>query len=432
MDAPEERCTAGAEPLPLVTIITPTFNRADLIEETISSVLAQDYPRIEYLVLDDGSTDHTPAVLERFQETFPDRFRWARHDNAGQARTINRGFSLARGELIGLVSSDDPLPRGVVSGVASVLRANPEILVAYPDVEIIDENGERIGEYRTLDYSYTDMLRWHECAPSAGLIFRRSVVARAGGWDPSFRYVPDFDFFLRVGLLGPFRRVPEVRAAYRWHSGALSHAEQGEVMAREHVRVLEKLFARPDLPDEVRAVRSEAFRNAHILAGLIAASAPDGPGHRFQPLDQYSPVQMRWYSDSSDDRAQIAQLGAEISRRHEVIEALRNTADEREALVRDYEGDALRRESRVTSLRAQVAAGQATVKDLQESVAEKTEHIAQLQACASDEDRLIAELQQRASGHARLIADLNDVAVTKARPSRGPLPRPSTEEYPHE
>jgi hypothetical protein len=95
-------------------------------------------------------------------------------------------------------------------------------------------------------------------------------VDRIGGYDPAFRGMPDYDFWVRAGLLGPFRRVPQTLAAYRSHPTAITLAERGLAMAREHIQVLDKLYARTDLPTELLAVKLEAYRNAFFIAGLVA------------------------------------------------------------------------------------------------------------------------------------------------------------------
>lgn len=113
--------------LPLVSIITPTYNRADLLPETIESLLAQDHPRLEILVLDDGSTDETPALLQQYAAREGARLRWSRHDNMGQAQTVTRGFAMAQGNLIGIVSSDDPQPPGLVGPLVACLMEAPDV-----------------------------------------------------------------------------------------------------------------------------------------------------------------------------------------------------------------------------------------------------------------------------------------------------------------
>jgi glycosyltransferase involved in cell wall biosynthesis len=267
--------------LPLVSIITPTYNRAPLLPATIESILSQDYPNLEYVVLDDGSTDDTQAVLARYG----DALRWEYHPNMGQPRTVNRGLELVRGEIIGFVSSDDPLLPGAISSLVNVLQDHPDVLVVYPDWRIIDEQSRPVSQIETFEYSYVNMVRYHHTYPGPCALFRRSVVDRIGGYDPTFRYVPDYDFWLRAGLLGPFRRVPRTLATYRDHAGAITTGERGVAMAREHIRVIEKLYERDDLPPEILAVKLEAYRNAFYLAGIVCRTNVP-PNERFSFWDQ--------------------------------------------------------------------------------------------------------------------------------------------------
>jgi glycosyltransferase involved in cell wall biosynthesis len=249
--------------LPLVSVITPAYNRESLLDEVIRSVLSQDYPNVEYIVLDDGSTDGTLDIIRKYDG----RIRWATHENMGEARTVNKGFDMAQGEIIGVVNSDDPLLPGAVGTMVVHLLANPEILVVYPDWVIIGGDGKTVQNVTTHEYDYVDMLRWHHCVPGPGTFFRRVVAERLRGRDPSFRFVGDFDFWLRAGLLGPFARVPVTLATFRQHSESYSTNQLGQVMADEHIRMIDKLFANPDLIPEVRKVRREAYSSAYYIAG---------------------------------------------------------------------------------------------------------------------------------------------------------------------
>ena len=271
--------------LPLVTIITPTYNRADLLPETINSIISQDYPNIEYIVLDDGSTDRTQELLRGYG----DALHWVHHPNMGQPRTVNRGLEMARGEIIGLVSSDDPLLPGAISALVQVLQEHPDVLVVYPDWDVIDEHGDVLSHIDTFEYSYVDMVRFHHTYPGPCTLFRRSVVEQIGGYDPTLRFTPDYDFFLRAGLLGPFRRVPRTLATYRFHATTITQSERGIEMAREHIRVIDMLYERDNLPPEVLAVKLEAYRNAHYLAGFVCRlNLP--PDERFSYTDALFPT----------------------------------------------------------------------------------------------------------------------------------------------
>jgi glycosyltransferase involved in cell wall biosynthesis len=251
---------------PLVSIVTAAYNAAPYLEETIESVLDQDYTRLEYIVLDDGSTDGTRELIERYDG----RLTWDSHPNMGEARTVNKGFAMSHGDPVAVVSADDPLLPGIVSRMVEWLAAHPEVLVAYPDWEMIDERSEVIQHIRTFDYSYRDMVRWHHCVPGPGAFIRRSVINSVGGRDPHFRYVGDMDFWLQAGLLGPFSRVPQTLARYRHHAAAASVSKTGALMAREHMEMTDKLFARKDLPWSVRRLWTEAYSSSHWIAGCVA------------------------------------------------------------------------------------------------------------------------------------------------------------------
>jgi glycosyltransferase involved in cell wall biosynthesis len=250
--------------LPLVTIITPAYNRASYLDETIQSILKQDYPKIEYIVLDDGSKDNTKDVLEKYSG----RLTWESHPNMGETRTVNKGFKMAHGEIIAVVNSDDPLLPGAVGAAVSFMQSNPEIIVAYPDWDFIDPNSKITGHLQVPDYDYLFMVRRHHCSPGPGAFIRRGAVELAKGRDPEFKYVADFEYWLRLGLYGKFARIPKTLATFRVHPDSASVAAKGKSMAEEHIRLVKKLFSRPDLPTEVIKTRGEAFCWAYLVAGV--------------------------------------------------------------------------------------------------------------------------------------------------------------------
>jgi glycosyltransferase involved in cell wall biosynthesis len=248
--------------LPLVTIITPAHNRASFLKETIQSVLAQDYPCIEYIVLDDGSTDNTREVLEKYSGTIC----WESHSNIGETRTANKGFGKAKGEIVCVVNSDDPLLPGAVITAVEFLQSHSDILVAYPDWIRIGPDSEVIEYVQVPEYDYLYMLRYHHCIVGPGAFIRRKAFELAGVRDPNFRYVADFEYWLRLGLYGPFARIPKTLATFRVHPVSASVCHKGAVMAYEHIRLIKKFYSLPDLPQEIRKVRSEAFSSAHYVA----------------------------------------------------------------------------------------------------------------------------------------------------------------------
>jgi GT2 family glycosyltransferase len=257
------------EVLPLVSIVTPAYNRAAYLAETIESVLTQDYPRMEYIVLDDGSTDNTREILVNYTG----RLIWETHRNMGETRTVNKGLSMAHGEIVAVVNSDDPLLPGAVNAAVAFLQAHPDVLVAYPDWKHIGPNGETIQHVQVREYDYLYMLRRHHCTVGPGAFIRRRALELAGLRDPEFRYVGDFEFWLRAGLRGPFARIPLTLATFRRHPDSTSISSMGKAMAAEHIRLIENYYSTPHLPPEVRRVRREAFAWAHYVAGIASGPA---------------------------------------------------------------------------------------------------------------------------------------------------------------
>lgn len=243
---------------PLVTVITPTYNRASFLEESISSVLSQNYPNIEYIVLDGQSTDSTLEVVKKFKG----KIIWDSHKNMGEVKAVNKGFSMAHGEIIGIVNSDDPLLPGAISEIVNFMINNPKIIGVYPDWIKIDKDGKEIEKVILPDYNYEYMLRKHNCTPGPGTFYRKIIVDKLKGRDDRFKYVSDFDFWLRAGLIGKFARIPKFLTTFRVHPGAATIKNKGFVMAMEHINLLNKIFSLSNLPPNIEKIKSEAYEKA--------------------------------------------------------------------------------------------------------------------------------------------------------------------------
>jgi len=263
-----ERSNFSIDILPLVSIITPAYNRASYLDETIQSVLTQDYPRIEYVVLDDGSTDNTREVLEKYSG----RIIWETHPNMGETRTVNKGFSMAKGEIVAVVNSDDPLLPGAVGEAVAFMQAHPDILVAYPDWNYIGPDSEVTSHNQVREYDYLYMLKRCYCTPGPGAFIRRKAFELTVMRDPSFKYVADFEYWLRLGLYGRFARIPKTLATWRLHPDSASVSHRGKAMADEHIRLMNQFYSRPDLPPEVHKARSAAFCCTHLVAAIICGA----------------------------------------------------------------------------------------------------------------------------------------------------------------
>jgi glycosyltransferase involved in cell wall biosynthesis len=265
---------------PLVTIIVPAYNRAGgLLEQTLDSILEQDYPNLEVLAIDDGSSDHTPQVLEEYAQLWGERIRIRVHENMGQARTLNVGFDMARGEIIGYLNSDDIFLPGAISKLAQALIDDPELALAYPAYKVIDEDNLVAATMTPPQYEVAEAVRLHNCIVNVGAVFRRRVLDEIGGWDPSFIYLADFDWCVRAASVGPFKLVPEPLACWRTHPGSANYAP-GLEAAREQARLLDKIFSVETVPQELLEIKEEAYRNAYVVAAY-AMGGINSDGGRF-------------------------------------------------------------------------------------------------------------------------------------------------------
>ncbi len=248
----------------MVSIVIPAYNHAAYLGRAIDSVLAQDHP-VELIVLDDGSTDSTRDVLERYG----DRFHWETQRNIGQATTLNRGWAMAGGDILGYLSADDALRPGCVRAAVEALEDRPDVVLTYCDFELIDADSRVIRTVRTEDFDYGRMVVDLVCAPGPGVFFRRIAFERAGGWDPTLRQMPDYEFWLRLGLVGAFRRIPHALAEFRVHDGSLTFAPASEQNAAEPPRIMSKYFGLAGIPGEILARKPLAEGNALLFSAQL-------------------------------------------------------------------------------------------------------------------------------------------------------------------
>jgi len=254
-----------ADVAPLVSVVIPAHNYGRYVQRAVQSVLSQSHPRVELIVLDDGSTDNTREVLGRL----PGAFHWESHANMGQAQTLNKGWQMARGEILAYLSADDALAPGAVTAAVSALSASTDAVATYCDFELIDPASRAIRHVRTPAFDYSRLVAELECEPGPGAFFRRAAWQRSGGWNPALRQMPDYDFWLRLGLQGRFVRIPLVLALYRVHGASQTFARASEAEADEPIRIISEFFARRDLPDDIRALQPRAVAKANLVSAQL-------------------------------------------------------------------------------------------------------------------------------------------------------------------
>jgi GT2 family glycosyltransferase len=178
---------------------------------------------------------------------------------------------MVRGKYFMVVNADDPLLPGCISRLVDFLEARPDVLCAYPHVQVINEDGSRRTILKRPPYDFTYMVRHHTSLPSAGAMFRTSVIQEVGYRDISFRWLGDFDYWLRVGLQGPMALCPSVLATWRHRTGQASRDKSDE-RAAEHVRVIDKLYKTVGPGDMLWEVHDEALCWANLVAAGLSKS----------------------------------------------------------------------------------------------------------------------------------------------------------------
>jgi len=223
---------------PLVSIITPSYNQGQFLEQTIRSVISQDYPNIEYLVIDGGSTDNSVEIIKNYTGQIA---YWVSCKDDGQAEAINYGFQRATGKYIAWLNSDDVYLPGCVQKAVDVLEANPDVGFVYGQVEVIDRFGKPISRFRPVAYTFKNLLTYKIIIPQQAAFFRNQVIQAVGGLDPQFHYALDHDLFVRIATQYSVKGFPDVVAQYRISSINKGVTHQS-AWANEYVRILDKFY----------------------------------------------------------------------------------------------------------------------------------------------------------------------------------------------
>jgi glycosyltransferase involved in cell wall biosynthesis len=256
----------------LLTVITPVFNGESFIKETVDSVLENlNGVNYQYIVVNDGSTDKTKEILE----VYGARILVLNQENQGESSAINNGLSLAKGKYSLIVNADDPLfTDKLFRDVFEIFELNKELAAVYPDWRIIDSNGV-IKKIVTVP-EFSDELFIGECRtlPGPGTIFRTNLAQTIGGRNSKWKFVGDYDFWLRLSRVGDIQHRSGVMAQWRQHANSTSIASRGPEMAQERIAVIRDFIENNEITESLkRKALSTSFYMAARL-GFFSSEIP--------------------------------------------------------------------------------------------------------------------------------------------------------------
>lgn len=250
-----------------VSIVTPSFNQGQYLDATIRSVISQEYPNLEYLVVDGGSTDGSREILQRHASRLA---WWVSEPDAGQADAINKGFCRATGDILAWLNSDDLYLPGTVAAVVDFFRHHPQFDAVVGDLNIIDAEGRHLDVKKAVPVTF----RWNlysGCAVAQpATFFTRRAYEISGELDPSLRFQMDYDFFLRMQSRGVrFGVLKRPLTSFRLHATSKTVAEYDREFWRDFARI-QDAYLPPMRSNTLRSYRRSMMKIFSRLEMFVA------------------------------------------------------------------------------------------------------------------------------------------------------------------
>ena len=248
---------------PKISIITVSYNQVDFIESNIKSVIAQNYPNVEHIIIDAGSTDGTLDILKKYDK----QLNWISEPDNGQSDGLNKGFKKASGEIIGWINSDDALYENALYEVAKFFQENSNEIAVVGDQMIIDEDNNIVKVINSCPYSYDYLLNYAKGITQNSTFFKKDVFNKIGYLDESLHYAMDHDLFIRIASIKNIPYISKTLAQFRRQPNAKT-AEGGHKFSHELIRIRKKyngkIFSVGNL-DSIYIIATEPLRKISWL-----------------------------------------------------------------------------------------------------------------------------------------------------------------------
>jgi glycosyltransferase involved in cell wall biosynthesis len=209
----------GGEVAGRISVVVPSYNQAEYLDEALNSLLSQDYPDVEVIVMDGGSTDGSVETIRKYAEKLA---YWRSAPDGGQAQAIHEGFQLCTGSIIGWLNSDDRLFPGALTQIAAAFCRDPSCQWVYGDTEVIDVCSKRVEVRRTIPVDLFDLVNLSYYLPQESSYFRRSLYFQSPGINASLHYAMDYDLWLKFARIVEPQHVDAIVGAFRYRPGQKS------------------------------------------------------------------------------------------------------------------------------------------------------------------------------------------------------------------
>lgn len=252
------------QPWPRISIVTPSYNQGQFIEETIRSVLLQGYPDLEYIIIDGSSTDESVEIIKKYE---PWLASWVSESDRGQAHALNKGFSRATGEIFAWLNSDDTFQPQALYLAAIHLLQHSQIGMVYGHARVIDQDGNLLTTWLAPKFDLAKQLFEYRYIPQQSAFFRRQAFEQVGALCEDMYYTMDFDLWLRIGASFPIGSVNYILGNIREHESSKTvsnwYGNRPEIL-----KSLQRFFALPNLSSDIRSLEPYAYSILYLHRSL--------------------------------------------------------------------------------------------------------------------------------------------------------------------
>lgn len=259
----QDRICTMTPKLPLVSIITPSFNKGPYIEETIMSIRNQTYQNIEHIVFDGASTDETISILKKYNKNL----KWISEPDKGQSDAINKGWRIAKGDIIAYLNADDTYLTDAVESAVAFFEKNPDVYMLYGDGVITDEYGKNPRVIQSGTVSLKNLVFCQNTIFQPSVFLRREVFTIVGDVDVDLHLAMDFDYWLRIALVYKTGYLQKPLSVAKIYPDAKSSALMFRYV-KECEYILDKLFATHGIPWEILQYKKDAYTYIFTKGGL--------------------------------------------------------------------------------------------------------------------------------------------------------------------